>query len=146
MAGDDNHVKCDVEEQLNGLNLRDITRFALSELRILNTGDENTSIVKLYMYPQRENSTEWMDYRVKSMEPTEKWTTTGGDDRTIISLHGDQKMSDKGLRVINPECWDDMIRFFKTLKVVDTIEIKKETLSHKTWTDSVKVIANIRLL
>lgn len=143
MAGDESHVKCDVQEELNGLNLTDIKQFALSELRILNTGDDSTSVVKLYMFPQRENSTEWLDYRVKAINGRREWSK---EERTIISLHGDQKMNDKGLRVINPECWDDMVRFFKTLRVVDTIDVKKETLSRKTWTDSAKVIANLRLL
>ena len=136
------NVKCDAKDDLSKMDLKDLKRFALSELRILSNGQESEPVVKLYMYAQYENSTKWSDCRV-----SEKRENGSNGERQIVSLHSDnKKVTDKGISVLDHDCWMKMVTFFKSLKNVDYIQVEKESISHKKWQDSVKVIGNVRLL
>lgn len=135
------NVKCDAKDELSHIDLKDLKRFALSELRILSNGQESEPVVKLYMYAQYENSTKWSDCRVNEK------AASGTGERHILSLHSNnKKVTDKGISILDHDCWMKMVSFFKSLKNVDHIAVEKESITRKKWQDSVKVIANVRLL
>ena len=52
-------VECDARENMKNTGLGDVTRFALSDLRVLKTGSDST-ISKMYMFGQKENTTSWL--------------------------------------------------------------------------------------
>jgi len=132
-------VECDASENLRNTGLGDVTRFALSDLRILKTGEEQP-ITKMYMFGRKENSTGWMSHIVRDEIK----------NRNILSVHSKADgLADQGLTVLDAKCWDNMIQFFKTMQVVNQIQVESQiqtTHDLKIVTEPVRVIAHLNIL
>lgn len=132
-------VECDARENLRNTGLGDVTRFAISDLRDLKTGEEQP-ITKMYMFGQKENSTEWMSYIVKDEMK----------NRNIISVHSRADgLADQGLTILDAKCWDDMLKFFRSMLVVNQIQVESQIKTPhdlKTVTEPVRIIAHLNIL
>jgi len=137
--GNEVKVECDARENLRNTGLGDVTRFAISDLRDLKTGEEQP-ITKMYMFGQKENSTEWMSYIVKDEMK----------NRNIISVHSRADgLADQGLTILDAKCWDDMLKFFRSMLVVNQIQVESQIKTPhdlKTVTEPVRIIAHLNIL
>ena len=109
-----------------------VPRYALSDLRVLKTGSVST-ITKMYMFGKEQNTTSWMNYLVKDRFK----------DRNILSVHSTDCLTDQGLAILDPDCWNDMVQFFKMIKTVDEITVESQ------WgkiSEPVKVIAYLNVM
>ena len=126
---------CDAREDFRNTGLGSVTRYALSDLRILKTGTDS-SITKMYMFGQRENTTTWMNYLVKDQL----------DNRNVLSVHTVDGSHDQGITVLDSACWNNMVSFFQTIQVVNEITIDSQNPTLKTLPAPVKVIAYLNVL
>lgn len=133
--GNEVKVECDAKEDFKNTGLGDVTRYALSDLRILKTGGEST-ITKMYMFGQKENTTSWMHYVVK-----DQWK-----NRNILSVHSNDSSNDQGLHILDPKCWENMILFFKSIQVTNEITVENPTELRRPLSEPVKIIAYLNVL
>jgi len=125
-------VECDARENMKNTGLGDVTRYALSDLRVLKTGSDST-ISKMYMFGQKENTTSWLNYIVKDQLK----------NRNVLSVHSTDSSTDQGLTILDPGCWNDMVQFFKMIKTVNEITVESQ------WgkiSEPVKVIAYLNFV
>ena len=125
-------VECDAREDMKNTGLGDVTRYALSDLRILKTGSDST-ITKMYMFGQKENTTQWMNYLVK-----DQWK-----NKNVLSVHTADSSTDQGLTILDPNCWNNMVQFFKTIQAVNEITVESQL---NKIAEPVKVIAYLNVL
>lgn len=131
-------VQCDVSENFSNTDLASTKKFALSDLRVIkhenNSSNETNSVVKLYLFGQKDNET-WFDYRL-----------VNSDSKSInmFSIHGPEEAgasSDKGLSILDKDCWTNLVHFFFSIRVGDEIKV------HKTpFVLPVKSIANLQIV
>ena len=106
----------------------DIKRFALSNLRVLETGSDST-ITKSYLLGQKENTTSWSNHIVKDQLK----------NRNILSVHS----TDQGLTILDPGCWNDVVEFFKTIEAANETTVESQIKSNS---GPVKVIAYLNFV
>ena len=63
-----------------------------------------------------------------------------------ISIHSGNYIGDFGLNVIDPKCWERMLRFFRSLLITEKIQIKHTFNKNQTWLETTEVIANLNFL
>ena len=116
---------------MKNTGLGDVTRYALSDLRVLKTGSDS-SITKMYMFGQIENTTKWMNYLVKDQFK----------NRNVLSVHTTDSSTDQGLTILDPKCWNNMVHFFKTTQVVNDLTVESHL---NTLFGPLKVIGYINI-
>lgn len=94
----------------------------------------------MYMFGQKENTTEWMNYIVKDEMK----------NRNILSVHSkDDRLNDQGLTVLDKKCWNNMVQFFRSMLVVNEIQVESQIRTpsqYKSVSEPVKVIAHLNIL
>lgn len=80
------------------------------------------------MFGQKENTTTWMNYLVK-----DQWK-----NRNIVSVHTTDSSSDQGLTVLDSNCWDSIVAFFKAIQSYSELNTNEEL--------GVKIIAVLNIL
>jgi hypothetical protein len=137
-------VECDARENFKSTDYAKMNQFSIGNLRILDQQESGTNrmpIVKLYLYPKVKNSSvtsEYLSYRLN-------------DDKTkdvfVFSInYASDKLDDKGLSILNGECWIKMLRFFASVKNTESILVQKEDAKDLPWIKSINTIANLRIL
>jgi hypothetical protein len=126
-------VECDAREDFTHTKVAKINKYAISDIRILRSGSES-NIVKMYLFAQNTTGQHptWSDARV--VEPT--------NEINVFSIHTTDNLTDKGLTVLDRKCWEKMVKFFMSLKVVEEIPIEKGLPTPAL----VKSIANLNIL
>jgi len=110
-TGQDLKVECDATENFMNLH-EDITEYALSDIRILKTGD--SSMNKMYMFGKSFDTSSWMSYIVKDRDM----------NRRVLSVHSAaDNLTDMGITVLDPACWERMTTFFKSMKNAQEMDI-----------------------
>ena len=127
--GVESKVECDAQENFNNIGHDNVKSYALSDIRILKTGEQNT-MSKMYMFGQEESTT-WMSYIVKDL------TTK---NRNVLSVHSAaDKLTDQGITVLDDACWESMITFFKSIKNVEQVDLLRNQ-------KPIKIIASLSVL
>jgi len=136
-------VECDAQENFNRVNLKATTKmFALSDLRILKTGENNGEIVKMYMMAKNETTQRYASYIAR-----DKAT----EERLVMSVHTVDQPQDQGITILNPKCWTKMVQMFKELKPTTAITLEKEEWDSDLkelgmWDKPIKTIAHMSFL
>lgn len=129
-TGADAKIECDAEENFLNLGLENVTEYALSDLRILKTG-EGESKIKMYMFGKSMLTSTWMSYIVRDYETK---------NRNILSIHNSfDGLRDQGITILDKSCWERMITFFKSMKPAGEIDLMNNERP-------VKIIARLNVL
>ena len=90
------------------------------------------------MFGQKENTTTWMNYLVK-----DQWK-----NRNIVSVHTTDSSSDQGLTVLDSNCWDSMVAFFKAVQSATQIHFSNGSPveAARALSEPVKIIAYLNIL
>ena len=124
----ENQVSKPLEDALSGLE--NVTEYALSDLRILKTG-EGESKIKMYMFGKSMLTSTWMSYIVRDYETK---------NRNILSIHNSfDGLRDQGITILDKSCWERMITFFKSMKPAGEIDLMNNERP-------VKIIARLNVL
>lgn len=113
VAGDDKKVECDATENFKNLGLDNINEYALSDLRILKTDIKQKS--KMYMFAKNTETNTWMSYILKNRL---------SNNRSVLSISSvADQLEDQGIKVLDTQCWERMVEFFKQMRPVQETDI-----------------------
>jgi hypothetical protein len=129
-------VQCDAKENFDKTQLSNAHKFSMSDVRIIryaNDGNnnQNETISKIYLFAEKMNNT-WFDYRLVDNETNKI---------NIFSIHSvENSITDKGITVLDKECWNRMVHFFMSIRVADEVMVNKTP-----FVLPVKSIANLQI-
>lgn len=108
----------------------------MSDVRIIKYSNninknQNETIAKVYLFAEKENNT-WFDYRMVDKETNKI---------NIFSIHSaEETNTDKGITVLDKECWNKMVHFFMSIRIADEVMINKTP-----FVLPIKSIANLQI-
>ena len=109
--------------------MENVNEYVISDLRILKTDDKQK--VKMYMFGKNLETSSWMSYILKNKQTQNRQVVS-------ISAAADQ-LEDQGIKVLDSQCWEQIVTFFKSMKPVQQVDILNNN-------KPVKIIAKLSVL